>query len=130
MSPAMFSDIHMSVSVVCLGCTLVHPCSRCCVRCNSPLVRTMTKWGKEEHQGDIKLNLDFVGPPGVAYPQRQPEMDSFDEADRLVRHLSLFLKKNAWRLRFTVDHASSLALLCVFEYGIVVTTTDSRATSC
>ena len=46
--------------------------------------RTMTKWGKEEHQGDIKLNLDFVGPPGIKYPQRQPEMDCFDESERLV----------------------------------------------
>jgi hypothetical protein len=49
--------------------------------------RTMTKWGREEHQGDIKLNLDFLGPPGVKYPQRQPEMDSFDEVDRIVRAL-------------------------------------------
>lgn len=46
--------------------------------------RTVTKWGREEHQGEIKLNLDFAGPPGVRYPQRQPEMDSFDEKERLV----------------------------------------------
>lgn len=48
-------------------------------------VKTMSKWGKEEHQGDIKLNLDFVGPPGIKYPQRQPEMDCFDDVERLTR---------------------------------------------
>jgi hypothetical protein len=47
----------------------------------------MSKWGKEEHQGDIKLNLDFVGPPGIKYPQRQPEMDCFDDVERLVRRV-------------------------------------------
>jgi hypothetical protein len=56
---------------------------RCRVSCVEG--RTMTKWGKEEHQGDIKLNLDFVGPPGIKYPQRQPEMDNFDDSERLVR---------------------------------------------
>lgn len=48
-------------------------------------IKTVTKWGREEHQGEIKLNLDFVAPPGLRYPQRQPEMDAFDETERLSR---------------------------------------------
>jgi Ca2+-binding EF-hand superfamily protein len=44
-----------------------------------------TAWGKVETAGDIFLKIDFKGPLGVPFPQRQPDMDSFDESERVTR---------------------------------------------
>lgn len=33
--------------------------------------------------------LSFVGPPGLAYPQHQPDVDSFDDALRLNLRVSI-----------------------------------------
>jgi len=42
-------------------------------------------WGQEENAGEIFIKWEFLGPPGVAYPQRQPLVDSFDDRDRVNR---------------------------------------------
>lgn len=70
----------------------------------------MSKWGKEEHQGDIKLNLDFVGPPGIKYPQRQPEMDCFDDVERLVRRVASGSCSRLWRVLRSGSRAVHLLL--------------------
>jgi len=36
-----------------------------------------------EDSGEIHLVFDFQGPPGVAYPQYQPNVDSYDERNRV-----------------------------------------------
>ena len=51
-------------------------------------------WGKVQNTGEIKLLFDFKGPPGVAYPQRQPDMDSFDDSIRIDRHAAEMEKDN------------------------------------
>eukprot|EP00945_MAST-04E_sp_MAST-4E-sp1_P005999 g5999.t1 len=43
------------------------------------------KWGKRIGAGEIHVEFDFVGVPGVAYPQRRPEIDSFDDSNRRDR---------------------------------------------
>ena len=43
------------------------------------------KWGKRIAAGEIHVEFDFVGKPGVAYPQRRPEIDSFDDSNRRDR---------------------------------------------
>ena len=43
------------------------------------------KWGKRISAGEIHVEFDFVGKPGVAYPQRRPEIDSFDDSNRRDR---------------------------------------------
>ena len=42
-------------------------------------------WGARSHNGEIHIQWDFTGPPGVAYPARQPQVDSFDESGRKDR---------------------------------------------
>jgi Ca2+-binding EF-hand superfamily protein len=44
-----------------------------------------TTWGKMESAGEVFLKVDFSGAKGVAFPQRQPDMDRFDERDRVTR---------------------------------------------
>ena len=44
-----------------------------------------SKWGGNEAAGELHLVFEFVGPPGVAYPQHQPTMDSFDDSQRKNR---------------------------------------------
>jgi hypothetical protein len=34
--------------------------------------------------GDIFVRMEFLGPPGIAYPQFRPEMDSFDDQLRIA----------------------------------------------
>jgi hypothetical protein len=41
-----------------------------------------SKWGGNEAAGELHLIFEFAGPPGVAYPQHQPTMDSFDDSQR------------------------------------------------
>lgn len=44
-----------------------------------------SKWGRLEQRGDIKVTIDFEGPPGVPYPQLRDGMDAFDDSERKVR---------------------------------------------
>jgi hypothetical protein len=39
--------------------------------------------GSPEESGDVHLVFDFQGPPGIAYPQFQPSVDSYDERHRV-----------------------------------------------
>ena len=43
------------------------------------------KWGKRIGAGELHVEFDFVGVPGIAYPQRRPEIDSFDDSNRRDR---------------------------------------------
>ena len=38
--------------------------------------------GELEESGDVHLIFDFTGPAGIAYPQYQPSVDSYDERNR------------------------------------------------
>ena len=49
-------------------------------------IKTVGSWGKVAHTGEIHLVIDFRGPPGVPFPQLQPDMDSFDDSQRIDRH--------------------------------------------
>jgi len=49
-------------------------------------IKTVGSWGKVSKTGEIHLIFDFKGPPGVAYPQLQPDMDTFDDSQRIDRH--------------------------------------------
>lgn len=44
-----------------------------------------SSWGKVESAGEVFLKLDFKAARGVRFPQRQPDMDSFDHAQRITR---------------------------------------------
>ncbi|KAA0175997.1 hypothetical protein FNF27_02389 [Cafeteria roenbergensis] len=44
-----------------------------------------SQWGRVEAAGEVYIKADFTGPPGVRFPQRQPDMDSFDESERVAR---------------------------------------------
>eukprot|EP00935_MAST-01C_sp_MAST-1C-sp1_P002790 g2790.t1 len=46
-------------------------------------IHAKSKWGGNESAGELHLIFEFVGPPGVAYPQHQPTMDSFDDSERV-----------------------------------------------
>ena len=43
------------------------------------------KWGKRIAAGELHLEFDFVAPPGIAYPQRRDDIDSFDDSERVDR---------------------------------------------
>lgn len=43
------------------------------------------KWGKQVPAGEIECIFDFKGVPGVAYPQRRDDVDSFDDSERKDR---------------------------------------------
>jgi len=45
-------------------------------------IHAKSKWGGNEAAGELHLIFEFAGPPGVAYPQHQPTMDSFDDSQR------------------------------------------------
>ncbi|CAM9785455.1 unnamed protein product, partial [Phaeothamnion confervicola] len=47
-----------------------------------PLAAPGTR-GTPQPAGEVRLLLEFEGPHGVAYPQRQPGMDAFDDSMRL-----------------------------------------------
>lgn len=49
-----------------------------------PLKRRTT-WGALESRGEVRLVIEFDGPPGLAFPQRQPDMDRFDDSERLTK---------------------------------------------
>ena len=44
-------------------------------------IGTRNKWGRAESCGEIHLEFDFKGPPGVAYPQLRPDIDTFDDSE-------------------------------------------------
>jgi len=48
-----------------------------------PIINRDQGWGQNENAGEIFIEWTFVGPSGVAYPQRQPLVDSFDEKERV-----------------------------------------------
>ena len=48
-------------------------------------LRNKDSWGKVSECGRVHILLDFKGPPGVAYPQLQPDMDAFDDSGRVDR---------------------------------------------
>ncbi len=39
-------------------------------------------WGDRDDMGEIRLIIDFRGPAGVRFPQRQDLVDTFDEKER------------------------------------------------
>ena len=47
-------------------------------------VKLRTNWGALQSSGEVHLRIRFEGPPGVAYPQRQPRLDAFDDAERVT----------------------------------------------
>ncbi len=51
--------------------------------CNNrvPIYRR-TKWGAQENAGEIQLVMDFEAPKAVFYPQRRPDIASFDHSER------------------------------------------------
>ncbi len=40
-------------------------------------------WGERSDMGEVLLSIDFTGPKGIFYPQRQDMIDSFDERERI-----------------------------------------------
>ena len=48
-----------------------------------PIINRDSGWGQNENAGEILIEWTFEGPEGVAYPQRQPLVDSFDEKERV-----------------------------------------------
>lgn len=52
-------------------------------------LKRRTTWGKVEERGEIRLAIDFTAPPRIAYPQRQPDLDAFDETERRGRDGSI-----------------------------------------
>lgn len=47
--------------------------------------------GTPKHAGDIHCMFSFVGPPGLAYPQHRPDVESFDDALRLNLQVSILM---------------------------------------
>ena len=39
--------------------------------------------------GELHIEFDFVAPPGIGYPQRRPDIDTFDDSERYDIHLHL-----------------------------------------
>ena len=56
-------------------------------------IGTRNKWGRAESCGEIHLEFDFKGPPGVAYPQLRPDIDTFDDSERVDREREAEMKK-------------------------------------
>jgi len=48
-------------------------------------IGTRDKWGKKVAAGELHIEFDFVAPPGVAFPQRRPDIDCFDDSERVDR---------------------------------------------
>lgn len=46
-------------------------------------IKTKNEWGPPKDAGEIHLTFEFTGPSGIAYPQHQPSVDSFDETERI-----------------------------------------------
>ncbi|CAM9794213.1 unnamed protein product [Chrysoparadoxa australica] len=40
-------------------------------------------WGAPKAAGEINVLFEFVGPPGLAFPQHQPGVDAFDDSQRV-----------------------------------------------
>ncbi|GBG31815.1 Calmodulin-1 [Hondaea fermentalgiana] len=45
-------------------------------------LRNKDTWGRVTKCGEVHLHLEFIAPPGVAYPLLQPDMDTFDDTER------------------------------------------------
>lgn len=48
--------------------------------------------GPPKPAGEIHCVFSFVGPPGLAYPQHQPGVDSFDDSLRLNLPVSVSVR--------------------------------------
>jgi len=46
-------------------------------------IKERDKWGRISKCGEVHLTLDFQGPSGVAYPLLQPDLDRFDDSERI-----------------------------------------------
>ena len=46
-------------------------------------IKNANDWGNPSPAGDLHIVFEFEGPMGVAYPQDQPTVDSFDERERI-----------------------------------------------
>ena len=47
-----------------------------------PIFNKKKGWGERQDMGEVQVEIDFTGPEGVAYPQRQDLIDSFDHRER------------------------------------------------
>ena len=46
-------------------------------------IKTKSEWGPPKDAGELHIKFEFTGPSGIAYPQHQPSVDSFDETERV-----------------------------------------------
>ena len=47
-----------------------------------PIFNKKKGWGERQDMGEVHVEIDFTAPEGVAYPQRQDLIDSFDHRER------------------------------------------------
>ena len=54
-------------------------------------IGTRDKWGKKVAAGELHIEFDFVAPPNFSFPQRRPDIDSFDHTERVDREKKAIL---------------------------------------
>lgn len=46
-------------------------------------IKAQSSYGDAKDAGQVKFRFEFTGPPGVAFPQHQPNVDTFDDSQRV-----------------------------------------------
>jgi len=88
-------------------------------------ITVRSKWGRLEQRGEVKVTIDFEGPPGIAYPQLRDGMDTFDDSERRVRE-ALAAQRRADRSEMDAELARRRGLKVSATLGVSDDFTDKE----